>query len=244
MGAAVPVLSPIGRAFGTARFFATLVLFGLESAVLGTLSRVIPGPRMHFLMRFCCRNLVRVGGIRLRVHGTENMPARGGFLLVCNHANMFDPFIVYALVPRHCIAIEKASHFKWPFYGRMITSWGNLPVSSGDSELSRRSLLLAAERMREGTPVFVFPEGTRSRSGRLGAFKKGAFHLALDARVPLVPCVFKGADRIFLEGTKCIRGGVEDVVLLPPVSLESFGENDHDALSAHVHALIQAELDR
>lgn len=218
--------------------------FAVEAFVLCMLTYVIPGPRMHFLMRFFCSVQVKIAGIRLVVRGAEHMPKDGGFLLVCNHVNMFDPFIVYAVVPRHCIAIEKSTHFKWPFYGRMITSWGNLPVSSKDSEMSRRSLARAAEKLREGTPVFIFPEGTRSRSGRLGRFKKGGFFLALESRMPLIPMVFKGADKIFLEGTKLVRPGVEEVVILPPVPIDDYGPHDAEALAVHVRSLIEAELGR
>lgn len=237
-------LSALERVFYSALLAVNAVVFAVETITLATLSYVVPGPRMHLLMRIACSILVKIAGIRLNVKGAEHLPAQGGYLLVCNHVNMFDPFIVYAVVPRHCIAIEKASHFKWPFYGRMISSWGNLPVSAGDSEMSRRSLGVAAQKMRDGTPVFIFPEGTRSRNGRLGRFKKGGFHLALDARVPLIPMVFKGADKIFLEGTKLIRPGVEDVVILPPVPLDAYGPQDWDLLSEHVHTLIRTELER
>lgn len=240
----MPPLSVMERLFYTFLLFLYVLVFALEAGVLSLLTFVIPGPRMHVLMRVACTILVKIVGIRLRIHGRGHIPNEGGFLLVCNHVNMFDPLIVYAVIPRHCIALEKAPHFKWPVYGRMITSWGNLPVSSSDTELSRRSLGRAAEKLREGTPVFVFPEGTRSRSGRLGTFKKGGFHLALETRVPLIPMVFKGADKIFLEGTRLIRPGTEDVVILPPVTLDQFETQNVDALVAHVRGVIAAELER
>lgn len=222
-------------------------------AELGTLAIVIPilalagtlfgGPRVHFLLRGTSWLLLKIAGIRVRIRGRENLPSSGGFLIVSNHVNMFDPMIMYWLFRQHIIAIEKASHFHWPLYGQMIRSWGNLPVSGRAAE-TRESLGKAADLLRAGRIVYVFPEGTRARDGRLASFKRGAFHLALDARVPLVPIVFKGADRIFLEGSWTIRPGREEVVILPPVSLDGYTREDAGRLADAVHALIGAELER
>jgi 1-acyl-sn-glycerol-3-phosphate acyltransferase len=203
-----------------------------------------PARRVHFLMRFAGWLLVKVAGISLRVRGLEHIPRSGGFLLVCNHVNTFDPLILYAVIPRHCIAIEKAAHFRWFLYGKMIERWGNLPVESGNPTLSAASLDRAAVELVSGTPVFIYPEGTRARTGQLGPFKKGGFHLALRTRVPLIPMVFKGADKIFLQGTPLIRPGTEDVVLLPPVDLSGYRDNEAQRLADDVRELIRAELER
>lgn len=224
------------------RFALTAVSFAGWVTTLASLSAVVDARRIHSLMRIAGRCVVMVAGIRLGVRGVEHLPSDGRFLLVCNHINMFDPMIVYAIVPRHIIAIEKASHFKWPLYGPMIRRWGNLPVDRRDPAQSRESLQRAVELLQAGTPVFIFPEGTRARSGRLGAFHKGGFRLALDARVPLIPVVFKGADRIFREGTYEVHPGSEEVIILPPVPLDEYGPEDDGKLADDVRALIEAHL--
>lgn len=220
-----------------------VLLLGITVPLLALAGTLFGGPRVHFLLQGTSWLLLRAAGIRVVVRGRENLPASGGFLVVSNHVNMFDPMILFTLFRRHIIAIEKAAHFRWPCYGRMARTWGNLPVSGSTSE-TRDSLGKAADLMRAGKIVFVFPEGTRARDGRLGAFKKGAFHLALDARVPLLPMVFKGADRIFLEGSWTIRPGTEELVILPPVNLDDYRREDAARLADDVHAMIQAELER
>jgi 1-acyl-sn-glycerol-3-phosphate acyltransferase len=226
------------------RWVGTGLSFGFSTFWLWLSSRFFEGRQIHFLMRFACSRTLAVAGVRLRPKGLENLPRDRGYLLVCNHVNSLDPMIVYSLVPRHVVALEKASHFSWPLYGPMIARWGNLPVARGDAERSARSLELAAALMRAGTPVFVFPEGTRSRDGRLAPFRRGAFALALQARVPLIPLVIKGADNLYREGTTAMYGGDQEVVVLPPVSLESYGPGDEEALAAVVRELIIAEMER
>ena len=220
-----------------------MVLLALVVSSLALAGTLFGGPRVHFLMRGASWLLVRAAGIRVVLRGWENMPARGGILVVSNHVNMFDPMIMFTLFRQHIVAVEKASHFRWPFYGRMVRAWGNLPVSGRSAE-TRDSLGKAADLLRAGKVVYMFPEGTRARNGALGAFKRGAFHLALEARVPLVPVVFKGADRIFLEGTWSIQPGTEEVIVLPPVCLDDYQREDAGQLADHVRALIQAELER
>jgi len=224
------------------RFGVTFLSFFGCVATLATLSSLVDARRIHTVMRMAGKLMVTVAGIRLRVSGLENLPPDGRFLLVCNHINMFDPMIVYAVIPRYIIAIEKAAHFKWPLYGTMIRHWGNLPVDRRNPALSRESLNRAAELLQAGTPVFIFPEGTRARSGKLGAFHKGGFRVALDARVPLIPVVFRGADRIYREGTYEVHAGSEEVVILPPFSLDGYGPDDEAWLAEDVRAVIEASL--
>lgn len=223
------------------RFAACALAFACVVAVLFTASTFVRATRIHFLMRWAGRVVTAVAQIRLTVRGLENLPP-GGCLLVCNHVNMFDPMILYAVVPRHIVAIEKAAHFAWPLYGAVIRRWGNLPVASRHAAESRESLARAARLMRAGTPVFIFPEGTRARNGRLGSFKKGGFALAIEAGVPLIPVVFKGADRIFREGSYRVFPGDEEVAFLPAFPLDGYGPDDVVRLADDVRSRIEAEL--
>ena len=231
----------VQEAVARVRWVCAGLSFGAWVPLLWLASLLRPAPRIHAMMRLACACVVWVTGTRLRVRGLHHLPATGGFLLVSNHVNSFDPMVLYMTVPRHMIALEKKSHFSWPFYGGMIRRWGNLPVAPRDPELASRSLARAAELLRAGTPVFVFPEGTRSRDGQLGTFRKGSFTLAIEAQVPLIPVILKGADRVFREGTSAIYGGVQEVIFAPPILLERY-EGDHQALAAQVRSIFDAEL--
>jgi len=131
-------------------------------------------------------------GCPLVVEGIENIPAEGACLLMGNHESLFDIFAIIAAVPAYVTALEAAPHFRLPIWGHLIRRWGIIPLPEGKIRTAMRSLKEARRRLDDGARLVVLPEGHRSRTGRLGPLKKGAFRLALDARVPIVPFVFDG----------------------------------------------------
>lgn len=231
------------RILAHATFAAVAVNMLFWTSLMVLASTLFPARRIHCMMRFATYTIMVLTRNDLSVRGREHLPAQGGCLLVSNHVNMFDPMFMYLAVPRYCVAIEEASHFKWPLYGTMITRWGNIPVGGKDRALTARSMARAADVLRAGTPVFIFPEGTRARDGRLGTFRRGAFSLALEARVPLIPVAFRGAEKIFLEGSNMIFPGREEIVFIPPVPLDDYGPDDADALSDEVRRRILEALE-
>jgi len=135
--------------------------------------------------------------IKVRVKGREKIPDEP-CVLVCNHLSDFDPMTVLAVLRERRIAyISKESNFKIPIVGRFIFHAGFLSIDRNNGIRAMRTLHVAANRMKEtGVDIGIYPEGTRSRTGKLLRFKAGAFVLAKKADAPIVVMSTKGTDLI------------------------------------------------
>ncbi|HEX7502945.1 MAG TPA: lysophospholipid acyltransferase family protein [Acidobacteriota bacterium] len=171
-----------------------------------------------------CRSLVWICGIRISVAGKENFDPGRQYLLMMNHVNLIDPFVFYCSFPGKARGIEEESHFNWPIYGWVIRRMGQIPVSRKSGIKAMESLRRAADliRNKKGYSFMVLPEGTRTRDGRLGPFKKGGFRLALETGLDILPLVQKGAYAVNRRGSLFIRPGRVEYVIEKPISTAGY----------------------
>lgn len=195
---------------------------------------VYRGRRLEPLIKAVCRTILFACGVRVRVRGRENFEPGRQYILIMNHVNFFDPFVFYAAFPGWARGMEEEKHFRWPLYGPMLRRIGAIPVDRKNSAKARDSLKRAARliRTKPDFSVLVLPEGTRTRDGKLGPFKRGAFILAVEAGLDLLPMVQIGAGRINHKGSRLICPGRVDVVIGPPISPAGATRENHDALVA------------
>src|SRR5499425_266266 len=159
-------------------------------------------------MFFC-----RCVGVRLRVVGTERIPA-GTCLFVANHTSSADAPAVVNAIPRRIAILLKKSLFNYPIVGQAFTLAHFIPVERSRHESAIASLEKAIEAIREGQSFLIYPEGTRSPDGRLQEFKRGAVVMAIKAGVPIVPMVCAGAQKVMEKRSFVIRPGVITVEFL------------------------------
>jgi 1-acyl-sn-glycerol-3-phosphate acyltransferase len=126
----------------------------------------------------------------VRIEGKQ--PAKGAFVAVSNHQSFLDIFAM-SRQKREMKWIAKEEVFKMPFFGLFFRLSGDIPVLRGDRESGGAALSKARWYLDRGMPVMIFPEGTRSRDGRMGPFKPGAFRLAVEAQVPILPVAVTGS---------------------------------------------------
>src|SRR2546427_8933037 len=179
--------------------------------------------------------IVRLIGVRIRVEGLENIPA-GVCLFVANHTSTADAPAVVGSIPRRVSIMAKDSLFRIPIVGQAFHAARFVPENRSDRESAIASVEKAIGYIREGASFLIYPEGSRSNDGRLQAFKKGAFVMAIKAAVPVVPVACSGAHLVMRQRGVRLRPGEILVRFCPPVDASQYTMEQHDALSRRVDA--------
>lgn len=189
------------------------------------------------------RGLLLIGRVGVQVQGLENIP-QGPAVYASNHGSALDIPIVFAHVPVDFRIIHKRS-LRWlPLLGQAMWAAGHIAIDRSHPFRARRSLDAAANRIRQGTSVIVFPEGTRSRDASVGRFKRGSFALALDAGVPVVPFSIVGVKDVVPEGLTTLQPGTVQVFIHPPVPTDGRRHEEAEALAREVRETVVAGCDR
>jgi 1-acyl-sn-glycerol-3-phosphate acyltransferase len=191
--------------------------------------------------QFCGVWTLRVGGVTTRAEGLENIPART-CLFAANHTSNTDPPAIVGVIPRRVAILLKKSLLTIPIVGPAFRMGGFVPIDRENAEEARASINLAVERAKEGLSFLAFPEGTRSRDGRLQPFKLGVFRMAIQAGIPVVPVACAGAHRILPKHSLRIRPGEMVVKFCPPIDASAFQPAERGELARRVHAAIAAAL--
>jgi 1-acyl-sn-glycerol-3-phosphate acyltransferase len=184
---------------------------------------------------------VRAAGVRVRVAGTERIPA-GVCLFAANHTSAADAPAVVGAIPRRIAILLKESLFKWPIVGQAFTLAQFIPVNRSAREAAIASVEKATEAMRSGQSFLIYPEGTRSPDGRLQEFKKGAVVMAIKAGVPIVPMACSGAHRIMEKKSLVMHPGEILVEFLEPIEASQYTLEERDVLNQRVHDAMAAAL--
>ena len=180
-------------------------------------------------------------GIPLTVEGREHLDPGATYLFLSNHRSTFDIFALFLTVDHPFRMIAKRALFYLPIFGWSLWMCGFIPIDRSDRQSAIRSLRKAAQRMRGGLSILVFPEGTRARDdAAIQPLKKGGFHLALDAGVPVVPVVLQGTDRIMPPGSLRVGHGAITARIGRPIPTAGRSMEDRDALMGEVRAAMEA----
>jgi 1-acyl-sn-glycerol-3-phosphate acyltransferase len=200
------------------------------------------GNTVHYIGKLWSRMNLFFTGVRVRMHGLENIEKGRPYIVMANHQSHFDVWALIAWLPLQLRWVMKKELRKVPFFGYGCERMGHIYVDRGKSESAKKSLEVAGRKIRAGASVVFFPEGTRSSDGRLGPFKKGGFVVALAAGVPILPITINGSRAILPRGTMKFRPGVIDVRIHPPISVEGYAYETRHELLEKVRAVIQSEL--
>ncbi|MDQ4045348.1 MAG: 1-acyl-sn-glycerol-3-phosphate acyltransferase [Chloroflexota bacterium] len=139
--------------------------------------------------------------LRVRVEGMENIPPEGsGVYVVSNHLHNADPVLLEIIFPRPLHFMAKEEIYRIKPLGWLVGKFGNFPVARGKSD--RKAVRNAITRLRHGVAVGLFPEGTRSKTMRLGPARAGAGFIAIQADVPILPVAITGSERLPLNGKR------------------------------------------
>ena len=170
---------------------------------------------------------VRAAGIHVEVVGWENVPTGRSCIFMCNHVSNLDPPIVMPIIPGRGSVLLKKSLMNIPLLGRAMRMAKFVPVERSSSrEAARQSVAMAADALRSGLHILVFPEGTRSLDGRLSTFKKGPFFLARETQAPIIPIALAGTYNMLPKGSNAVRPGIARVLLLPAIETSDYATRE------------------
>ena len=195
----------------------------------------VRGPLYSRLTRDWARAILRASNTPVVTHGMDDVDWSQPHVLACNHISGYDIFALASVMPGPFAFVAKKELERIPLFGSAWKAAGHISIDRSDRQKAIQSLHRAGEKMRrDRTTVIIYPEGTRSRSGHLQSFKKGAFILAIQARVPIIPVVVRDSDLILRPGTFRVTPRPIHLHFCPPVDPERFSEQSIDGLAATV----------
>ena len=229
----IAVFVPVG--------IAVTVVFALVTIVMSTLfgdKKWGYWPGMVWARITCYLALVRV-----RVSGRENYDHGQSYIFVANHQSIFDIFLIYGWLDSKFKWIMKKELRKIPFVGKACECAGHIFIDRSSAMKAHKSMVKAEERLRNGVSVVIFPEGTRTRDGNVGRFKRGAFAIAADLHLPVVPITIKGAYETMPYHALYVRPGVIEMKIHKPIDTSAVTHENIGELIAEAHEAIAAGLD-
>ncbi|HEY1556803.1 MAG TPA: lysophospholipid acyltransferase family protein [Kofleriaceae bacterium] len=183
----------------------------------------LPRDHVDARARWFGRRVIELLAIRLTATGAERVPPGRAYIYMSNHQSHLDIPVLYATLPSPTIRmLAKKELFEIPLWGRGLRAAEFVEVDRGNHARAMKSIDHARRLLGEGVSIFLAPEGTRSRDGRIAKLKKGGFHLALATGTPIVPVAIRGTIAILPRGAKAMRCGQPvEVTIGAPIAVEA-----------------------
>ena len=228
--------------FSTLKLMFVYLTLGSPAGILGIpYSLMVGNINLLYRVAMWITNAgVRAAGIRVEVTGLENVPAGRSCIFMSNHVSNLDPPVEIPMLPGRCSVLLKKELMNIPILGRAMRMGQFVPVERGNRrESAKASVEAAAEALRSGLHIMVYPEGTRSKDGRLSAFKKGPFYLAQETQAPIVPIAISGTQTMMRKGSSAIKPGVARMQLLPAIEPSRYATRE-ELIEAVRNAIAEA----
>jgi 1-acyl-sn-glycerol-3-phosphate acyltransferase len=211
----------------------TVIAVALFSTSAATIDRLI---------RFWARTLVRAAGIDLHAENLERIDPTRRYILIGNHYSYFDIPCILAAIPQPIRFMAKVSLFKIPIFGWAIGRAGFIPIDRKNRRTAVKSFDLAAERIRKGNTIVVFPEEGRSRHREMRPFQRGGFLLAIRSGLPILPLAVDGTFDVYRVGAKKITPGRVTIRIGHEIPTEGVSVREKERLADEARAQIQTML--
>jgi 1-acyl-sn-glycerol-3-phosphate acyltransferase len=189
------------------------------------------------------RNWLRLSGVTVNVHGKEYLDPNQTYVFISNHRSYLDTATLFVYTGRRLGLLAKKELLNVPILGYGMGFVNIMAIDRSNRERALQTVAAATARIRSGRSFGVFAEGTRAKPGEFLPFKKGAFYMAAQSQVPIVPVAMKNTDHLMGKGTGQARGGSIEMVILPPVPTVGLSSDEEvKQLVNRVHSLIAEEL--
>lgn len=225
-----------------------LTFFALVTIALSMLTILVGSCERHGKVAYRINRLwtwmiLRAGGIALKVTGLENLDRNKQYIFMVNHqSNMDIPVLVQALAQFQLRWIAKKELLRVPFLGWAMWAAKHITVDRADPQDAMKSLERAKRHIAAGISVVVYPEGTRSKDGKLLRFKKGGFLLAVQSKTAIVPVTINGSGSALPAGAWLPKPGAIEVTVEQPIAIDGYRPGNLRVISELVRAKIAAHL--
>lgn len=222
-----------------------LIVLVIICACLGLISRLFISTKKankfigHYLFSPA---VLAVCLIRWKVSGKENIPNYPA-IYISNHTSLLDIPILFAAINQPLFYVAKMELKRVPFLGQYMQAMGMIFIDRSNREQAMLSMRSAIQDIAKGKSIVVFPEGTRSKTGELQPFKRGAFVIACEGEIPIVPVVIRGGSRALKSGSFTLRPAKIEIEVCPVVQATNFKNLDQDTLAKEMHTLFLKKLE-
>jgi len=156
----------------------------------------------------------------VKVKGKEKLNRNQSYIFISNHQGAYDIFLIFGHIGQPIKWVMKQSLRKIPFVGIACEAAGYIFVDTSSPQAAAKTIRLAEEKLKKGASISIFPEGARTRTGKMGVFKKGAYQMALDLKLPIVPITINGSFEVLPIGSYLINPHKMEIIIHDPIYLD------------------------
>jgi 1-acyl-sn-glycerol-3-phosphate acyltransferase len=220
----------------------TTAFFSVIAIIASLFSRT--GDFVHLIARIWARSILMASRVHVRVDGLSNIEPDKSYIYMANHQSNFDIPVLLGYLPVQFRWLAKAELFKIPMFGRAMLGAGYVKIDRFNQQSAFESISEAAQKMKNGVSVMIFPEGTRSKDGRIRPFKKGGFVMAVDSGVPIVPVIIRGTWPIMAKSSLRINRGDVEMEIAGPIDTIGYSRETKEELMDAVRSVICQKFDK
>lgn len=219
----------------------SVFFWGGALSILCTLKIISKNSLQHHISVWA-RFLLWVSGMRVKVTGANNIDFSKNYIYMFNHQSMLDIPLTIGYIPQYFVMIAKKELFKIPIFGPLIALAGYIPINRSNSAKSMQAIKDAGKKIVEGKEsVGIYPEGTRTRTGKMNNFKKGGFIMALEGKIPIVPVTINNTFKMIKPG-KLIFDDVGELELIIHAPVEIAADSKVEDIMKEVRERIEGGL--
>jgi 1-acyl-sn-glycerol-3-phosphate acyltransferase len=200
------------------------------------------GNLAHRCISQWARTSLALAGLRVHIEGQERLDPKNTYIFMPNHASFLDTLLAFAYIPGDSRNIIKEEVFSIPLWGLILRRSGHIPLDRKNAWKALKSLRQAADLLKEGISVVVFPEGTRTPNGEIQEFKTALFILPIRSRIPVVPVLIEGTFQALKRGSFLVNPGPLKLTFYDPIPADSFGVRDRRLYADKVRQVLSISM--
>ena len=201
------------------------------------------GKMGHYYAKLWGKIALLANRVKVRVEGMEDLNGKGPYVFMSNHQGYYDIFVLLGHLPHQFKWLAKKELFSVPFLGWTMAAVGYISIDRGGTRDTVKAMNEAAQKIRDGMSVVIFPEGSRSPDGLIQPFKKGGFTLAIKSKVPIVPIAISGSRDIMPKDSLTVTPGEIRMLVGHPIEIQHYSLKDRESLMKKVRETISKNFE-